>query len=148
MRASHASWLSRLPAHILDAALWKTYPPHTNTAHLTSLHKAAITDVQFSLLRPEIYTSSADGTVGLTDITTGARQRKWFAHDGVVNSIDRVRAGGGGRELAVSGGDDGVVRVWDADVQGKEAVIELGDEGLGLPTTAVCWSGDGAQVFV
>jgi Prp8 binding protein len=131
---------------VSSAALWKTYPPHTNTASLASIHKAAILDLQFSLLRPHLYTCSADQTLAITDITTGVRQRKYLAHDGVVNSIDRARSGGGGRELVISGGDDGVVRCWDQDVEGKRAVIEL--EGNGVPTTAVCWSGDGAQVFV
>jgi Prp8 binding protein len=129
---------------VSSAALWKTYPPHTNTASLASIHKAAILDLQFSLLRPHLYTCSADQTLAITDITTGVRQRKYLAHDGVVNSIDRARSGGGGRELVISGGDDGVVRCWDQDVEGKRAVIEL--EGNGVPTTAVCWSGDGAQV--
>ena len=46
----------------------------------------------------------------------------------------------------MSGGDDGVVRLWDQDVEGKRPVIEI--EGTGMPTTAVCFSGDGAQVFV
>ena len=135
-----------LPPSLDLTALWKTYPPHTNTALLSSIHKAAILDVQFSLIHPHIYTCSADSTLAITDITTGVRQRKYLAHDGVVNSIDRARSGGGGRELVVSGGDDGVVRCWDQDVEGKRAVIEL--EGTGVPTTAVCWSGDGAQVFV
>lgn len=126
------------------AALWRTYPPHSNTALLTNSHKTPILDLQFSALHPLLYTASTDGTVGLTDLTTGVRERRYLAHDGVVNSIDRNRQGG--RELLISGGDDGVVRVWDGDVESKHAVMEFGDGSV--PTTAVAWSADGAQAFV
>jgi Prp8 binding protein len=128
-----------------NISLWKTYPPHTNTALLTQTHKAPITDLQFSLLSPSLYTCSADTSLAITDLTTGQRTRRWWAHDGIVNSIDRVRSGGGGRELVVSGG---VVRVWDEQVDGREAVVELQTPEGGIPTTAVAWSQDGAQVFV
>ncbi|CDZ97106.1 U5 snRNP-specific protein-like factor and related proteins [Phaffia rhodozyma] len=129
-----------------SVSLWKTYPPHTNTALLTTCHKSPILDVQFSYLHPVLYTCSTDSTVAITDLTTGVREKKYYAHDGVVNSIDIARTGG--KELCVSGGDDGVVRVWDGEAEGKKPVIELGEDGPGIPTTAVCWSADGAQVFV
>jgi WD40 repeat protein len=53
-----------------------------------------------------------------------------------------------GRELVVTGGDDGVARVWDPSIEGlKEPVAEF-DDGLGGVVTAVEWSADGNQCFV
>ena len=53
-----------------------------------------------------------------------------------------------GRELILTGGDDGVARVWDPSIEGlKEAVAEF-DDGLGGVVTAVEWSKDGNQCFV
>lgn len=60
----------------------------------------------------------------------------------MINSLDRVIAGGS--ELLASGGDDNYVRIWDAAGK-KEAVVEW---NVGCPVTAVCWSADGAQVYV
>lgn len=128
----------------LSAALWRTYPPHNNTALLTNCSKAPILDLQFSSLHPILYTASSDGTIGLTDLTTGVRERKYLAHDGCVNAIAVHRQGG--RELLLSGGDDGIVRVWDAELESKYPVLELGDGSV--PVTAVAWSADGAQAFV
>ncbi|EJU06670.1 WD40 repeat-like protein [Dacryopinax primogenitus] len=122
-------------------SLWRTYPPNTNYALLTTIHKAPVLDIQWSLTRPELFSCSADKVVAVTDLTTGTRTRRWRGHTGVVNTIDRAIAGG--TELVASGSDDGYVCIWDGDE--KDAVIEL---AVGSPVTAVCWSGDGTQLFV
>lgn len=47
----------------------------------------------------------------------------------------------------LTGGDDGVARVWDLSLEGKEPVAEF-DDGRDCPVTAVEWSKDGNQAFV
>lgn len=124
-----------------NLSLWRTYPPNSNYGLVPSLHKAAILDLQWSLVSPNIYTVSADHSLGTVDVTTGVRTRRIRgAHAGVINSIDRIVAGG--TELIATGGDDNVVRVWDADHKDPVAEWELG-----CPVTAVCWSADGSQVY-
>jgi Prp8 binding protein len=70
-------------------ALWRTYPPHSNYALLSSLTKAPILDLQWSLAHPHIYTVSADHTMLTLDVTTGQRIRKVRAHREIINSVDR-----------------------------------------------------------
>lgn len=52
-------------------ALWKTYPPHDNYGYLPNVHKAAVTDVQFSSDADVLYSVGADGMLIATDISTG-----------------------------------------------------------------------------
>lgn len=126
-------------------ALWRTYPPTTNYGHLTTLHKAPITDLQWSLFSPLIYTVSADSTLCLTDLTTGQRARKIRAHRGIINALDRTLAGGAGVELVATASDDGTVRIWEGgDDGGKHSVAEF---EIGCPVTSVCWSADGTTVY-
>lgn len=98
-------------------------------------------DVQWSLTAPSLFSCSADKTVAVSDLTTGVRSQRWRGHSGVVNSLDRAIAGG--QELVASGSDDGWVCVWEEGE--RETVMEL---EVGSPVTAVCWSGDGTQIFV
>ncbi|KAF9516833.1 hypothetical protein BS47DRAFT_1375873 [Hydnum rufescens UP504] len=114
-----------------SVSLWRTYPPNTNYGLLPNLHKAAILDLQWSLTSPMLYTVSADKTIG---------SRRIRAHSGVINSLDRVVAGGS--ELLATGADDGKVKVWKSDE--KESIA---DWDLGCPVTSVCWSPDGAQIY-
>ncbi|KAF7303513.1 WD-REPEATS-REGION domain-containing protein [Mycena indigotica] len=126
-------------------SLWRTYPPNNNYGLLSSLAKAPILDLQWSLCAPHLYTVAADHTLITTDVTTGKRVRKIRAHREIVNSVDRTMAGGSGTELVATGGDDGVVRVWDGGEDGgKDPVTEF---EVGCPVTAVCWSADGASVY-
>ena len=130
--------------HII--ALWRTYAPNTNYGYLSTLHKAAILDLQWSLFSPLLYTASADHTLIFTDTTTGQRARKIRAHRGVINALDRTLAGGAGVELLATGADDGFVHVWEGGDDGKkEAVATL---EVGCPVTSVCWSADGSNLYV
>lgn len=47
----------------------------------------------------------------------------------------------------LTGGDDGIARVWDFALDGKDPVAEFDDE-RDCPVTAVEWSSDGNQCFV
>ena len=127
-------------------ALWRTYPPTTNYGHFTTLHKAAILDLQWSLFSQVLYTVSADHTLSLTDLITGQRTRKIRAHRGVINSIDRTIAGGAGVELVATGADDGMVHVWEGGEEGGKQSIATFE--VGCPVTSVAWSADGSNVYV
>ena len=141
----HRSVIIIQTADHTTTALWRTYPPTTNYGHLTTLHKAAILDLQWSLCSSLLYTVSADHTLLYTDVTTGQRVRKIRAHRGVINALDRTVAGGAGVELVATASDDKTVHVWEGGDEGsKQAVATL---EVGSPVTAVCWSADGTQVF-
>ena len=125
--------------------MWKTYSPNTNYGLLSSLHKAPILDLQWSLISQLLYTASADQTINITDLTNGSRVRKLRAHRGIINSLDRTIAGGAGTELLVSGSDDGTVRVWEGGEEGDKQPVAVFE--LGCPVTSVCWSADGSNIY-
>ncbi|KAH8118821.1 WD40 repeat-like protein [Phellopilus nigrolimitatus] len=128
-----------------SVSLWRTYPPTSNYGHLTTLHKAPVLDLQWSLFAPLLYTASADGCLHYTDLTTGVRARRVRAHRGVVNALDRTLAGGAGVELVATGADDGRVHVWEGGDDGAKGAVATFD--VGCPVTAVCWSADGATLY-
>jgi len=125
-------------------SLWRTYPPTTNYGHLTTLHKGAILDLQWSLHSPLLYTVSADKSLAYTDLTTGTRVRKLREHHGMINSVDRTIAGG--TELVATGADDGTVKVWEGGTEGDKHPV--GEFTIGCPVTAVCWGADGNSLYI
>ncbi|TXT15615.1 hypothetical protein VHUM_00118 [Vanrija humicola] len=125
-------------------SLWRTYPPHENYGILPNVHKQAILDIAYSLDSDVIYSGGADGYLIATDLKTGERLARYAAHFGPLNSIAVTVSGG--RELVLTGGDDGLVRVWDLAIDSKEPVAEF-DDGRDCPVTAVEWSADGNQCF-
>ncbi|WVR09291.1 hypothetical protein IAU60_006356 [Kwoniella sp. DSM 27419] len=138
-------------------AACSTYPPHDNYGILPNVHKMAILDIAYSLDSEVIYSVSAcsadladpqggaDGMLVATDLRTGQRITRYAAHYGPLNSIAVTISGG--RELVLTGGDDGIARVWDLARDGKEPVAEFDDE-RDCPVTAVEWSQDGNQCYV
>ncbi|KAG5634679.1 hypothetical protein H0H81_001129 [Sphagnurus paluster] len=126
--------------------LWRTYPPNTNYGLVSSLTKAPILDLQWSLCSPTLYTVSADHLLTTVDLTTGQRLRKIRAHREIINSIDRTMAGGAGTELVATGSDDGTVKIWEGgEDAGKQAVATF---EMKCPVTSVCWSANGANVYI
>jgi len=128
-----------------SVSLWRTYPPTTNYGQLPYLHQAAITDLQWSLVSPLLYTVSADKTMNLTDLTTGQRIKKIRAHRGIINSLARSNAGHG-IELVATASDDGTVKIWECGDEGSRSNAATFE--LGCPVTSVCWGPDGNSVFV
>jgi WD40 repeat protein len=55
-------------------------------------------------------------------------------------------AGGAGIELVATGSDDGTVKVWEGGDDGGKSVVATLE--VGCPVTSVCWSQDGANVYV
>ncbi|BEI80518.1 hypothetical protein CcaverHIS002_0110470 [Cutaneotrichosporon cavernicola] len=123
-------------------SLWKTYPPHDNYGLIPHVHKQAVLDIAFSLDSRVLYSGGADGYLIATDLEDGSRVAKYAAHFGPLNSI--AVAISGGHELVLTGGDDGIARVWDLSLGTKDPVAEFDDE-RDCPVTAVEWSHDGNQ---
>ncbi|KAH8106504.1 WD40 repeat-like protein [Phellopilus nigrolimitatus] len=74
-----------------SVSLWRTYPPTSNYGHLTTLHKAPVLDLQWSLFAPLLYTLRGR-LPALHGPPTGVRARRVRAHRGVVNALDRTLA--------------------------------------------------------
>ncbi|KAF8076838.1 WD40-repeat-containing domain protein [Lyophyllum atratum] len=127
-----------------SVSLWRTYPPNTNYGLLSSLTNAAILDLQWSLCSPTMYIVSADHRLSTLDLTTGQRTRKIRAHREIINSIDRTMAAG--TELLATGSDDGTVKIWEGGEETKKLPVATFD--IGCPVTSVCWSADGANVYI
>lgn len=133
-------------SHCFYTAFWRTYPPNTNYGLLTSLHKAPILDLQWSLYSPTLYTAGADHILNMTNVTTGQRIKKIRAHRGIINTLDRTMASGAGIELVATGSDDGTVKIWEGGEEGDKASVAVFE--IGCPVTSVCWSADGQSVYV
>jgi Prp8 binding protein len=126
-------------------ALWKTYPPNANYGLLSTVHKAPILDLRWSLSSPLLYTVSADHTLAYTDLSTGQRVRRLRAHREVINSVDTTLASGAGVELVATASDDGTVRVWEGGDEGTKESVAVFE--VGCPVTSVAWSADGATIY-
>jgi Prp8 binding protein len=128
---------------LLLTALWQTYGENNNIGILKD-HSKAVTSIAWSpsapRSSPRLFSASADGTLIVWNAATGAKERRLRGHKGIVNCVSCTR---GGREVLVSGGDDGKVMLWDP--QERDALDVL---NVGYPVTAVCFSDDGSQVYV
>lgn len=87
----------------------------------------------------QIFTCSADKTLGIWDVETGERVRRWKGHTLVVNSCQVARRG---PEMVVSGSDDKTIKLWDN--RSKEAVQTFEDK---YQVTSVCFSDAGDMVY-
>lgn len=93
-----------------------------------------------------LYAVAADHTLYLTDVTTGKRIKRIRAHREIINSVDRTMAGGAGVELVVTGSDDRTVKVWEGGEEASKTPVATFE--IGCPVTSVCWSADGANIYI
>ncbi|KAI0273159.1 WD40-repeat-containing domain protein, partial [Russula aff. rugulosa BPL654] len=88
------------PYFLISVSVMANVSPNLNYGLLSTIHKAPVLDLQWSLFSP-----------------FSTRVRKLRAHREIINSLDRTLAGGAGVELLASASDDGTEPV---------AVFELG----------------------
>jgi WD40 repeat protein len=65
-----------------------------------------------------VVSSSADATVGVFDVSTGTRVRRYRGHEGIVNCVRAVDA-----NLFASAGDDGWLRIWDERIGARKGAV-------------------------
>jgi Prp8 binding protein len=87
-----------------------------------------------------IFSCSADHSVGIWDVESGERVKKFRGHQGIVNSLSASKRG---QEMICSVSDDGLIKVWDVRV--KDAVKCFGDGAYPLLSTS--FSRDGGIVY-
>lgn len=92
-----------------------------------------------SVTGSQIFSCSADRTLGIWDVEAGERVRRWKGHNLVVNSCQVARRG---PEMVVSGSDDGLIKLWDS--RSKDAVTTLEDK---YQVTSVVFSDAGDAIF-
>jgi len=116
--------------------------------NVLSGHKNAILDVKFTNTGEHVVTASADYQLGVYDVTTGNRIKRFMGHTGIVNAVSVCRSSssssssGGSPCLAASASDDRTCRLWDTRVRGEVGCLE--DQ---YQITAVAYANDGLMVF-
>ncbi|KAG2232102.1 hypothetical protein INT48_006779 [Thamnidium elegans] len=118
--------------------LWNTYGEVKNYGVLKG-HTNAIMEIHWSRDSNQIFSCSADKSVGIFDVKTGERTRRWRGHTGIVNSCQVARRG---PELVVSGSDDCTVKIWDNRT--KEAVSTFEND---YQVTSVSFSDAGDMIY-
>ncbi|KAL9548054.1 hypothetical protein MBANPS3_005867 [Mucor bainieri] len=118
--------------------LWNTYGEVKNYGVLKG-HTNAVMEIHWSRDSNQIFSCSADKTVGIFDVKAGTRTRRWRGHTGIVNSCQVARRGA---ELVVSGSDDCTVKIWDSRT--KEAVNTFEND---YQVTSVCFSDAGDMIY-
>jgi Prp8 binding protein len=101
--------------------LWNVYGECDNIHVINSAHSGAILDLHFSSAESggsTLYTASTDKTVGVFDVSTGARIKRLKGHATYVNSVHPARRG---EPFIVSGSDDCMIKVWD---QRKRSAVQ------------------------
>ena len=118
------------------AVLWNVYGECENFAVLAG-HKNALLDLSWGASSSRLVAACADKTVALWDVDAVTKLRTWKGHSAIVNAVACTQRG---PLLAVSGSDDGAVRLWDARSRGSVHTFTStlpGSVPTPLPVTAV-----------
>lgn len=118
--------------------LWNTYGEVKNYGIIKG-HTNAVMEIHWSRDSRQIFSCSADKSVGIFDVQSGERVRRWRGHSAIVNSCQAARRG---PEIVVSGSDDHTVKIWDP--RSKEAVTSFEHD---YQVTSVCFSDAGDTVY-
>ena len=108
--------------------------------NVLSGHKNAILDVTFTNNGEQVITASADYNLGVYDVRTGERRKRFMGHKGIVNAVGVSKDGS--PCLAASASDDRTCRLWDTRVRGEVGCLE--EE---YQVTAVAYANDGLTVY-
>jgi mitogen-activated protein kinase organizer 1 len=96
-------------------------------------HGYEVRDVCVTPDNARLASVGGDRAVLQWDVATGAILRKWRGHDGPANCVADAASGA----LAVSGGDDSTVRLWDARSRSPDPVQTLRGAGDAVVAVAV-----------
>lgn len=118
--------------------LWSVYGECENISVMTG-HTGAITELHFTTDGSHIFTSSTDNTLGLWDIVTSQRIKKYKGHTSFVNTIQGARRG---PQLMCSGSDDSTIKIWDT--RKKQSVSSMNTV---YQTTAVTFNDTAEHIF-
>jgi Prp8 binding protein len=102
-------------------------------------HKNAVVELHWSVDSNQIYSASADKTLGVWDAVMGRRVRKLAEHISFVNSCcPSIK----GDQMLISGSDDGSAKLWD--VRKKNSVQTYDHK---FQVTAVAYSLNGEHIY-
>ena len=98
-----------------SAKLFQTHAPVLT--HRLKGHGKPVTSVAWQS-ETCVISASADSTVGVFDVETGQRVRRYHGHEGIVNCVRPVDS-----VLLSSVGDDGWLRIWDSRVGARKGAV-------------------------
>lgn len=122
--------------------LWNASSGQYDNFNVLSGHKNAILDCKFTNDGEKVITASADYNLGVYDVRTGERLKRFMGHKGIVNAVGVIAKDNGSPCLAVSASDDRTCRLWDTRVRGDVGCLEDSYQ-----VTAVAYGNDGLTVF-
>lgn len=118
--------------------LWDVYGDCPNYAMLSG-HTGAVLQIRWSRDGTLLFSASTDRTGGVWDTFTGQRVKKLRGHETFVNAIAPSMRGA---QVVATGGDDGVVRLFD--LRSKNPVMQFTHK---YQITALTMSEAGDQIF-
>ncbi|KNE61382.1 hypothetical protein AMAG_06211 [Allomyces macrogynus ATCC 38327] len=118
--------------------LWNIYGDCKNWGVMSG-HTNAVLDVQWSRDNSQIFSASADHTVGVWDVESATRVKKGKGHSGIVTCLATTRRG---QEFYASGSDDTKCHIWDPRVKRPVDTIETS-----LPVTSLAFAEAGDVLF-
>lgn len=118
--------------------LWDVFNSCSNTAHI-KMHKNAILDMAFTKDCSQLFTASADKTLGQLDLESLKKVKKFTGHTEIVNCLDVFTKGA---LMMASGSDDSDIRLWDS--REKESSATLSTK---YPVLSLCFDDIGDRLF-